>query len=198
MNNIRQNKRKFVAQNKNLLFNDLFFMSNNYKKDNINLNDFDNSFPWGKSGNKIPNYFFSRNLYSANKNIHYTKNDRNNSSIFLDVKNINDYDDDFHPVKINNYMPKKYNNIFTSSILENYIVGEILIQEIDLNKNICIINPEAKEEVKNCEIEIDDNKINFSSYYIFYWVGKHKIKYSFKIYYQIQIICSMVVLIYQI
>ena len=42
MNNIRQNKRKFVAQNKNLLFNDLFFMSNNYKKDNINLNDFDN------------------------------------------------------------------------------------------------------------------------------------------------------------
>ena len=82
----------------------------------------------------------------------------------------------------------------------NYIIAEIEIKEEDINKNIKIISSyeemkkincwkdrkddykyENEKEIKeNCEIKINNNKIQFSYYYIFKNEGKYKIEYTFK------------------
>jgi len=82
----------------------------------------------------------------------------------------------------------------------NIIIGEIYIKEEDLNKDIRIINSyenvkrenywrdkkndlnyENEKEIKeNIEIKIDGKIIEFTYYYKFNKVGKHKIEYSFK------------------
>ena len=78
----------------------------------------------------------------------------------------------------------------------NYIIGEIYISEEDIGKNIRIINSyeeicrnylvEIKEEkhknekeIKECKIEINDEKIPFCYYYKSEKKGRYKIKYIF-------------------
>ena len=82
----------------------------------------------------------------------------------------------------------------------NYIFAEIEIKEIDINKNIRIINSfekckrefsfnnkkndykyENEKEIKNnCKITINNEIIPFSYFYKFNHKGKYTIKYSFK------------------
>ena len=78
----------------------------------------------------------------------------------------------------------------------NYIIAEINIKEEDINKNIRLINSyeesrrsynweiEAKykneEEIKKCEIKINNELFPFNYFYKFKSKGKYIIKYSFK------------------
>ena len=85
--------------------------------------------------------------------------------------------------------------------LNNYIIGEILIQNNNINKKQRIINSlenwkrehlhdwdweniiseNNEEEIKLCEIYIESEKINFNYFYCFNKCGKYKIKYNFKV-----------------
>ena len=83
-----------------------------------------------------------------------------------------------------------------SKNIKNFITAEINIKEKDINKKIRILNsyeeyfstkahyPEKEcfneNEIKKCEITIDEKLIPFSYFYIFESKGKHIIKYSFK------------------
>ena len=80
----------------------------------------------------------------------------------------------------------------------NYIIAEINIKENDINKNIRILNSyeeclrtnvpnlikdeiyKNEEEIKKCEIKINDELIPFNYFYTFKSTGKYEIKYSFK------------------
>ena len=84
----------------------------------------------------------------------------------------------------------------------NYIIAKIEIKEEDINKEIRIINSyeeykrekqlennrkdyeyENEKEIKeNCEILINENKINFSYFHRFNKKGRYTIKYEFKNY----------------
>ena len=77
----------------------------------------------------------------------------------------------------------------------NYINAEIYINEEDINQNIRIINSYEKyrkkrrnnkeddyineNEIKKCEIKINDEIIPFCYFYQFNQKGKYNIKYSF-------------------
>ena len=95
-------------------------------------------------------------------------------------------------------MKKKQKNILIKNI-DNYIIGEIYIEDYNVNEKIRIINSyeeerryfnykEYKEELKNeeqikkCEIEINNKLIPFSYFYEFKMKGKYIIKYKFKNY----------------
>ena len=88
---------------------------------------------------------------------------------------------------------KEYKNNINSN--KNYIIGEITINEKDVNKKIRIINSyeeakrnddlfsgtENEKEIKeNCEIKIEEQIIKFSYYYEFKKSGNYKIEYLFK------------------
>ena len=81
----------------------------------------------------------------------------------------------------------------------NYIFGEIIIKEEDVNKNIRIINSYEEmlrdkgiqlnlndkdnmneEEIKKCEIKINDEAIPLNYFWKFKYKGKYVIKYFFK------------------
>ena len=80
----------------------------------------------------------------------------------------------------------------------NYIIGEINIGENEMNKNIRILNSyeeclrtephtvfkdekyKNENEIKKCEIQINDKLIPFNYFYNFKSKGKYIIKYSFK------------------
>ena len=88
-------------------------------------------------------------------------------------------------IKYNNfYLPENRNIIPANNNSNNYIIGEIYINENQINQNINIINygDNNKKEIEdNCLIKINDNiNIQFSSAYMFTTCGKHKIKYKFK------------------
>ena len=91
-------------------------------------------------------------------------------------------------------------NIFDQMSSNNYIIGEIFIDENNINRDIRIINSyeqrkkegelvkmnfdskfnENEEQIKNiCDIIIDGNPIGFSYFYKFNKIGRHIIKYSF-------------------
>lgn len=83
-------------------------------------------------------------------------------------------------IKYNNfYLPENRNIIPANNNSNNYIIGEIYINENQINQNINIINygDNNKKEIEdNCLIKINDNiNIQFSSTYIFTTCGKHKI-----------------------
>ena len=79
----------------------------------------------------------------------------------------------------------------------NYIIAEIDIKDNDVNKDIRIINSYEKymsenlyfleiekelmneEQIKQCEIRINDKLIHFNYFYKFTKKGKYIIKYSF-------------------
>ena len=81
----------------------------------------------------------------------------------------------------------------------NYIIGEIYIKDFDVNKKIRIINSyeevkrnnnwmkfdkklKNEEEIKDCEIEINNKLIPFNYFNEFKEKGKYLIKYKFKNY----------------
>ena len=86
---------------------------------------------------------------------------------------------------------------YKKNIIENYIIAEINIEDKDVNQDIRIINsyeeymtnnyPEDlleqhhtnEDEIKQCQIEINDMPIPFSYFYKFRNKGKYTIKYSF-------------------
>ena len=90
------------------------------------------------------------------------------------------------------------NNIKNAKIKNNYIIGEIYISKENVGKYIRIINSyeeycrESKasikqenrneKEIKECNIEINDNKIAFCYFFKFSKKGKYKIKYIFEKY----------------
>ena len=84
---------------------------------------------------------------------------------------------------------------------DNYIIAEINIKDDDVNKNIRILNSieeykrslsfedkiikkeeENEQEIKKCEIRINNELIPFNYFYKFKKKGKYLIKYSFKNY----------------
>ena len=81
------------------------------------------------------------------------------------------------------YLPENRNIIPEINNCNNYIIGEIYINENQINQSINIINygdKNKKEIENNCLIKIDDINIQFSSTYTFTTCGIHKIKYKFK------------------
>ena len=78
----------------------------------------------------------------------------------------------------------------------NYIIGEINIKDDEVNKDIRIINSyerycrereyeikeekKNEEEIKKCDIRLNDKLISFNYFYKFPEKGKYIIKYSFK------------------
>ena len=95
------------------------------------------------------------------------------------------------------------NNFFSSANSNckkhksNYIIAEIYINIQKINKDVLIINSyeemlrnsrfqdfnedlKNEKDIKDCEIQIDEKKIDFSYYHKFPKVGIYKIKYSFK------------------
>ena len=82
-------------------------------------------------------------------------------------------------------------------MIKNEIISEINITNNDSNKRIINSlenikrgnpiwgwksneNKENEEEIKDCEIYINDKKIDFTYYYTFKNKGKYIIKYKFK------------------
>ena len=100
--------------------------------------------------------------------------------------------------EINNDLISENTNIDNSNKTENYIKAEICIKEEDVNKNIRIINSYEEwmrtnkksdklekdymneEEIKKCEIKINNESIPFNYYHKFKSKGKYTIKYLFK------------------
>ena len=100
--------------------------------------------------------------------------------------------------EIKNDLISENTNIDNSNKTENYIKAEIYIKEEDVNKNIRIINSYEEwmrtnkksdklekdymneEEIKKCEIKINNDSIPFNYYHKFKSKGKYTIKYLFK------------------
>ena len=98
-------------------------------------------------------------------------------------------------ININN---KNYDNKnYDKNNENNYIIAEIYIKEVDINKDIRILNSyeeclrtgkgwykdekfRNEDEIKECEIKINDELIPFNYFYEFKSRGKFIIKYSFK------------------
>ena len=101
---------------------------------------------------------------------------------------------------INSIDKDKKEMIILAYNINNYIIGEIEINEDNINKDIRIINTfeewkrelydeeddykyENEKEIKdNCEIKINNNIIPFNYFYKFNKKGKYIIQYSFKKY----------------
>ena len=103
---------------------------------------------------------------------------------------------------INNIDKDKKEMIILAYNINNYIIGEIEINEDNINEDIRLINTfeevkrqyklgdkeddykyENEKEIKdNCEIKINNNIIPFKYFYKFNQKGKYIIQYSFKKY----------------
>ena len=87
---------------------------------------------------------------------------------------------------------KVNNKVEKMKEIKNIIKGIINVEKNNLKLRIInsyenakkeenyLIGQENEEEIKLCEIFINDNKIDFSYYYYFKNKGKYKIKYIFK------------------
>ena len=115
-----------------------------------------------------------------------------------DIKKINDK----IIVLFNNYNntinESKFNNEIKCENKENYISAEVIIKNSYINKNIRIINSyeeylrtnpgeikknvkyNNEDEIKKCQIIINDDLIPFNYYHKFKSKGKYQIKYLFK------------------
>ena len=109
-----------------------------------------------------------------------------NTLINEDIKKINE--------KLNNIFN---NNAIKNENINNYIIAEINIKEEDINKDIRILNSyeeslridedidedlnlNNENEIKNCEITINNQLIPFNYIHKFKSSGKYIIKYTFK------------------
>ena len=132
--------------------------------------------------NKINNYYkISRNIIN-NYNIKY-KNYiiLNNINEFIKYNNI--IKNDIKSI-INDYIGIKFqimNDMFYNIFNNNYIKGEIKIEDEDINKEIQIINNGKynKQEIVKCIIKINNEKIPFSKKSKFNQKGKYIIQYNF-------------------
>ena len=112
------------------------------------------------------------------------KQPKTNSKIDTTVKDING--------QSKNSEIKNKNNLEN-----NYILAEIEITSYNVNQNVRIINSyeeyqananfhsireeeKNEDQIKNCEITINDKTIPFNYFHIFKEIGKYSIKYSFK------------------
>ena len=87
-----------------------------------------------------------------------------------------------------NEMANKYNyqfdykKYYTEEKRKNWIIADYEVNENDINKSINILNfsEKNKEEIKRlCNIELDNQKIDFCLEYKFDKVGKYTFKYEF-------------------
>ena len=132
--------------------------------------------------NKINNYYkISRNIIN-NYNIKY-KNYiiLNNINEFIKYNNI--IKNDIKSI-LNDYIGIKFqimNDMFYNIFNNNYIKGEIKIEDEDINKEIQIINNGKynKQEIVKCIIKINNEKIPFSKKSKFNQKGKYIIQYNF-------------------
>ena len=132
--------------------------------------------------NKINNYYkISRNIIN-DYNIKY-KN-------YIILNNINEFIKYNYIIKndiksiINDDIGIKFqimNDIFYNIFNNNYIKGEIKIEDEDINKEIQIINNGKynKQEIVKCIIKINNEKIPFSKKSKFNQKGKYIIQYNF-------------------
>ena len=116
---------------------------------------------------------------------------------------LNEINKDIKNGLIKNIDLELINNFFSSDNRNckkhksNYIIAEIYINIQKINKDVLIINSyeemqrnsryqdfnedlKNEKDIKDCEIQIDEEKIDFSYYHKFPKVGIYKIKYSFK------------------
>ena len=113
-------------------------------------------------------------------------------NLFDDIKKLNENFDDLLDVNnINKELKYELNK-------DNYILAEINVKENDVNKKIKILgsyeeffrkdpeklieadNFENENDIKKCEIKINDEIIPFNYYHRFKSKGRYIIKYSFK------------------
>ena len=115
-----------------------------------------------------------------------------------DIKKINNKFKNIIEDNINNKLNKSNINEDIQNN-NNYIIAEINIKDEDINKDIRILNSyeeclrayqdinwlkdeiyKNEDEIKKCEIKINDELISFNYFYKFKSKGKYIIKYSFK------------------
>ena len=127
---------------------------------------------------------------------------------FNSINKGNFNNDTLHKEKYENSMNNniKQNQKLKNENINNYIIAEIDINEKDINKDIRILNSheeavrineyikkdkvyDNEEEIKKCEIRINDQLIPFNYIHKFKSSGKYTIKYTFKIILIIQHIC---------
>jgi len=120
--------------------------------------------------------------------INYINNYNNYSPYDLPIYHNDNYNNYINN-NANNYSKNNYfmldrneniNNISFNNENENFIIGEIYINEELNNKKLEIIGYLPKDIQENCIITIDGEHIPFSQEWRFNKIGKHIIKYSFK------------------
>ena len=152
---------------------------------NINNFEFDHDIATENDASGSPIILYTKSINSIqvigiHKEANYTKN-LNSGTFIGEIFNDNSYD-------ISNYSDK------------NYIIAEIEIKDYDINKDIRIINSYEEnrrnnyndeeinkelmneEEIKKCQIKINNILIPFNYFYKFTIKGKYIIKYSFNNY----------------
>jgi len=155
---------------------------------NINGFEFEHNIATDKGSSGCPIILFDRNkdlfqVIGINKGVSFS-NKLNTGTFIGEIFN-----------KENNHLNKSFNNKISKN--KNYIIAEIDIFSDDINKDIRIINSyeenQRKEknnyvleerfmnedEIKKCEITINEKPIPFNYFYKFPQKGKYIIKYSF-------------------
>jgi len=151
---------------------------------NINLIQVIGIHRGGDKKNKINAGTFIGEIINNNNIIKININNKNIS--FNNNSNIN------HNKNGNNNAKNKINNNNNN----NYIISEIYIKDENINKKIRLINSyeesmkasmfklennyKNENEIKKCEITINDESIPFNYFHKFKSKGKYRIKYSFK------------------
>ena len=125
----------------------------------------------------------------------------NNNINMIQVIGIHKEGDKKHKINGGTFIGEIFNNDLNKENKNNYIIAEINIKEEDINENIRIINSyeefsrsnreiidecenkdeyKNEDEIKKCEIKINNELIPFNYFYKFKSKGKYIIQYSFK------------------
>ena len=124
----------------------------------------------------------------------------NNNINMIQVIGIHKEGDKKNKINGGTFIGEIFNNDLNKDLKKennnNYITAEIYIKEEDINKNIRIINSyeedrrsenweiedeyKNEDEIKKCEIKINNEIIPFNYFYKFKSKGKYIIQYSFK------------------
>ena len=177
------------------------YISNNKKKDNKNNDNKKHLISKNELNNSNSNSNINRSKDRKKKNLKHLINifDSNNSKNDIKKKSKEKFDVRNNKKNITETNKQSKTKIVDNSEKKNYIIGEINIEEKDLNKEIRIINSfeeskiseyikneelnmyENEKDIKdNCLIKINEEKIDFSYFYNFKKKGKYKIEFTFK------------------
>ena len=140
-------------------------------------------------------------INSIKLNINHIIKISSDNSINIQLKNINYLIENTLNKEIKNINEKIFNllnnnRIKNENINTNYIISEIDIEDKDVNKNIRILNSyeenmrkytgkdienelKNENELKKCEIKINEKPIQFNYFYKFKSKGKYTIEYIF-------------------